>query len=101
MGRRAIKKRSLRLILVDHHVIYKSLSSNGLTRTNRYFRELGSMLKDKRTKAAIAARILRFANGLLDDVSPIGHVAEPTGNVSLRCGGSKSRQTSDIELWNA
>lgn len=73
MGRRASKKRSLRLTLVDHHVIYKSLSSNGLTRTNRYFHELGSMLKDKRTKAAIAARILRFANGLLDDVPSIGH----------------------------
>jgi putative addiction module killer protein len=30
-------------------------------------------LKDQRAKAAIAARIFRLANGLLGDVSPVGH----------------------------
>jgi putative addiction module killer protein len=71
-------------------------------------------LKDKRAKAAIAARIFRVANGLMGDVSPVGQgVSElrihygpgyrvyfqQRGDelVILLCGGDKSTQSRDIE----
>ena len=71
-------------------------------------------LKDHKAKAAIAARIFRLANGLPDDVSPVGQgISElrihygpgyriyfkKNGNeiVILLCGGDKSTQSKDIE----
>ncbi|RMV72911.1 hypothetical protein ALP05_200090 [Pseudomonas caricapapayae] len=73
-----------------------------------------SQLKDKRAKAAIAARIFRLANGLAGDVSPVGQgVSElrihygpgyrvyfqQRGSeiVILLCGGDKGSQPKDIE----
>ena len=77
-------------------------------------------LKDHRSKAIIAARVFRVANGLLGDVEPVGQgVSElrihygpgyrvyfqQRGNelVLLLCGGDKSSQARDIrraqQLW--
>ncbi|MDU8491955.1 type II toxin-antitoxin system RelE/ParE family toxin [Pseudomonas syringae pv. actinidiae] len=73
-----------------------------------------SKLKDRRAKAAIAARIIRVANGLMGDVSPVGQgVSElrihygpgyrvyfqQRGDelVILLCGGDKATQSRDIE----
>lgn len=79
------------------------------------FRKWERKLKDKKAKAAIAARIFRFANGLAGDVTPVGQgVSEmrihygPGYRVYFRhvrseiilllCGGSKSTQSQDIEI---
>lgn len=73
-----------------------------------------SKLKDKRAKAAIAARIFRLANGLAGDVSPIGlglselriHYGpgyrvyfKKRNNeiIILLCGGNKKTQNQDIK----
>jgi putative addiction module killer protein len=73
-----------------------------------------SHLKDRRAKAAIAARIFRLANGLAGDVAPVGQgVSElrihygpgyrvyfqQRGSeiVILLCGGDKGSQPKDIE----
>ncbi|RMQ57464.1 type II toxin-antitoxin system RelE/ParE family toxin [Pseudomonas caspiana] len=78
------------------------------------FRTWESKLKDRRAKAAIAARIIRVANGLMGDVSPVGQgVSElrihygpgyrvyfqQRGDelVILLCGGDKATQSRDIE----
>jgi putative addiction module killer protein len=79
------------------------------------FRKWERKLKDQKTKALIAARILRVANGLLGDVAPVGKgVSElrihygPGYRVYFRrwgeqiiillCGGDKSTQDEDIRL---
>ena len=78
------------------------------------FRTWESKLKDTRAKAAIASRIIRVADGLMGDVSPVGHgVSElrihygpgyrvyfqQRGDelVILLCGGDKATQSRDIE----
>ncbi|RMM66683.1 hypothetical protein ALQ73_01768 [Pseudomonas savastanoi pv. glycinea] len=78
------------------------------------FRTWESKLKDRRAKATIAARIIRVANGLMGDVSPVGQgVSElrihygpgyrvyfqQRGDelVILLCGGDKTTQSRDIE----
>ncbi|WP_243787559.1 type II toxin-antitoxin system RelE/ParE family toxin [Pseudomonas amygdali] len=78
------------------------------------FRNWESKLKDRRAKTAIAARIIRVANGLMGDVSPVGQgVSElrihygpgyrvyfqQRGDelVILLCGGDKATQSRDIE----
>ena len=78
------------------------------------FRTWESKLKDRRAKAAISARIIRVANGLMGDVSPVGQgVSElrihygpgyrvyfqQRGDelVILLCGGDKATQSRDIE----
>ena len=78
------------------------------------FRTWESKLKDRRAKAAIASRIIRVADGLMGDVSPVGHgVSElrihygpgyrvyfqQRGDelVILLCGGDKATQSRDIE----
>ncbi|AIG04673.1 addiction module killer protein [Pseudomonas fluorescens] len=78
------------------------------------FRTWESKLKDRTAKAAIAARIIRVANGLMGDVSPVGQgVSElrihygpgyrvyfqQRGDelVILLCGGDKATQSRDIE----
>lgn len=72
-------------------------------------------LKDKKAKAAIAARVFRVANGLLGDVSFVGQgVSELRIHygpgyriyfcqhdreiILLLCGGNKGTQERDIEL---
>lgn len=74
-----------------------------------------SKLKDSKTKALIAARLFRLANGLPGDVSPVGQgVSElrihygpgyriyfkQKGNeiIILLCAGEKSTQSQDIKL---
>ncbi len=78
------------------------------------FRKWERKLKDQRARAFIAARILRVANGLMGDVSPVGEgVSElrihygPGYRVYLQqrgeelivllCGGDKSTQYDDIK----
>ena len=83
-------------------------------RQTETFRKWERKLKDPKAKALIAARILRVANGLLGDVSPVGEgVSElrihygPGYRVYFRrrgeeiiillCGGDKSTQEQDIK----
>ncbi len=83
-------------------------------RQTETFRKWERKLKDQKAKALIAARILRVANGLLGDVSPVGEgVSElrihyspgyrvyfrRSGEeiVMLLCGGDKSTQEQDIK----
>jgi putative addiction module killer protein len=83
-------------------------------RQTETFRKWERKLKDQKAKALIAARILRVANGLLGDVSPVGEgVSElrihygPGYRVYFRrsgeeiiillCGGDKSTQEQDIK----
>ena len=78
------------------------------------FQKWERKLKDKRTRALIAARIFRLANGLAGDVSPVGQgVSELRIHygpgyrvyfkqreeeiIILLCGGNKSTQSRDIE----
>ena len=78
------------------------------------FRRWHLKLRDERAKALIAARILRLANGLMGDVSPVGSgVSElrihygpgyrlyfqQRGNefILLLCGGDKDSQDKDIQ----
>ena len=77
------------------------------------FRAWESRLKDKRVRAAIAARAFRLAHGLTGDVEPVGEgiselrihlgpgyrltfIQEGDQIVILLCGGSKRRQEEDI-----
>ena len=79
------------------------------------FKKWEGKLKDKRAKAAIAARIFRLVNGLAGDVSPIGlglselrvhygpgyRVYFKKQNkeiIILLCGGNKKTQHRDIEI---
>ncbi len=70
-------------------------------------------LKDKKAKAAIAARLFRLANGLAGDVASIGQgVSElrihygcgyrvyfqQNEIIILLCGGNKRTQNRDIEI---
>lgn len=78
------------------------------------YRKWERKLRDQRTKALIAARVFRLANGLPGDVQPVGQgVSElrihhgpgyrvyfkQRGSeiVILLCGGDKSTQQRDIE----
>lgn len=80
-----------------------------------HFRKWEQKLKDNRTKAIIAARIFRLANGLLDDVKSVGEginelrihygpgyriyfQQRDNDIILLLCGGDKSTQQKDIEL---
>jgi putative addiction module killer protein len=79
------------------------------------FRKWERRLKDQRTRAAIAARLFRLANGLSGDVSPVGDgISElrihfgPGYRIYFRrsgeeiivllCGGDKSTQERDIKV---
>ncbi|RDJ24113.1 type II toxin-antitoxin system RelE/ParE family toxin [Bosea caraganae] len=83
-------------------------------RQTETFRKWERKLKDQKARAAIAARLFRFANGLAGDVSPVGDgVSElrihygpgyriyfqQRGEeiVILLCGGDKSTQDRDIK----
>jgi putative addiction module killer protein len=96
-------------------VIYELQSYTMIIRQTATFRKWESKLKDQKAKALIAARILRVANGLLGDVSPVGEgVSElrihygPGYRIYFRqhgeeiiillCGGDKSSQDQDIKL---
>ncbi|NNM58420.1 MAG: type II toxin-antitoxin system RelE/ParE family toxin [Legionellales bacterium] len=79
------------------------------------FRKWEHKLKDKKAKAAIAARLFRLANGLAGDVAPVGQgISElrihygcgyrvyfqqnKNEIIILLCGGNKSTQSRDIEV---
>ena len=79
------------------------------------FRRWERKLRDPKAKALIAARVLRVANGLMGDVSPVGDgVSElrihygPGYRIYFRrrgdelilllCGGDKSTQDRDIAI---
>lgn len=77
------------------------------------FRRWERSLKDRKARALIAARLLRLANGLAGDISPVGggvselRIHHGPGYriyfqqrgaeiVILLCGGDKSTQARDI-----
>ena len=77
------------------------------------FRKWERKLKDRKAKAAIAARLFRIVNGLAGDVLPVGdgiselrihygpgyriYFQKRDGEIIvLLCGGDKSTQTQDI-----
>lgn len=80
------------------------------------YRKWEQGLRDKRAKAAIAARVYRLANGLVGDVAPVGqgiselrihygpgyrlYYFQKKKNeiIVLLCGGVKSSQKRDIEI---
>ncbi len=87
-----------------------------LIRQTETFRRWERGLRDQKARALIAARIVRVANGLIGDVSPIGEgVSELRIHygpgyriyfqqrgveiIILLCGGDKSTQSRDI--WKA
>jgi putative addiction module killer protein len=78
------------------------------------FRKWERRLRDRKARAAVAARLFRLANGLAGDVSPVGGgVSElrihygpgyrvyfcrrGSEVILLLCGGDKSSQDRDIE----
>jgi putative addiction module killer protein len=82
-------------------------------RQTETFRKWERKLKDRKARAAIAARLFRLANGLAGDVSPVGHgiselrihhgpgyrvYFQRRGEeiIVLLCGGDKSTQQQDI-----
>jgi putative addiction module killer protein len=84
-------------------------------RQTETFRKWERKLRDEKARALIAARLLRLANGLAGDASPVGDgVSElrihygpgyrvyyqQRGDeiVILLCGGDKSSQDRDIKL---
>lgn len=83
-------------------------------RQTKTYRRWEQQLKDQRARAAIAARLLRLANGLIGDAAPVGGgVSELRIHygpgyrlyfqwrgddiVLLLCGGDKSSQSRDIQ----
>ncbi len=79
------------------------------------FRKWEHKLKDKKAKAAIAARLFRLANGLAGDGVPVGngcrelrihygcgyrvYFQQNKGEIIiLLCGGNKSTQSRDIKV---
>lgn len=78
------------------------------------FRKWERRLRDRKARAAIAARLFRLANGLAGDAAPVGEgVSElrihygpgyrvyfcrrGSEIILLLCGGDKSTQARDIE----
>jgi putative addiction module killer protein len=79
------------------------------------FRVWESKLRDRRARTIIAARVMRFAEGLAGDIAPVGEgvselrihhgpgyrvYLQQRGNtlVVLLCGGDKSTQARDIVM---
>ena len=82
-------------------------------RQTETFRKWERSLKDRRARAAVAARLFRLANGLAGDVSPVGEgISEIPIHygpgyrvyfqkrnddvIILLCGGDKGTQDRDI-----
>ncbi len=79
------------------------------------YRKWEQKLRDRKAKAAIAARLFRLANGLLGDVASVGDginelrihygpgyrvyfLKRNNDIILLLCGGNKSTQSRDITV---